>query len=207
MNPGPAIEAYSRRADEYVDLLGSIDSVHAVDRALIAEWARVADGPLIDVGSGPGHLTEFLREQGHDVRGIEPSAAFVDSARARFPGCEFWLGDAMTLREEKGRFAGVLAWYSLIHLPPEEHAETLHALAGALRPGGTMLLGFFVGRRTEIFDHAIAPAFFRTVDNVRDHVRAAGLDIVETHTRSGGPHRPHAAVIASKEHGTKGRTR
>lgn len=198
MNPGPAIEAYSRRADEYVDLLGSIDSVHAVDRALIAEWARVADGPLIDVGSGPGHLTEFLREHGHDVRGIEPSAAFVDSARARFPGCEFWLGDAMALREEKSRFAGVLSWYSLIHLPPEEHAGALHVLAKALRPGGRMLLGFFFGARTEIFDHAIAPAYFRTVDNVRDQVRAAGLDIVETHTRSGGPHRPHAAVIARR---------
>ena len=198
MNPGLAIEAYTRRAEEYVDLLGSIDSVHAVDRALIAEWARVAAGSLIDVGSGPGHLTEFLREQGHDVRGIEPSAAFVDSARARFPACEFWLGDAMALREEKGRFAGVLAWYSLIHLPPEEHAGALHVLAKALRPGGRMLLGFFFGARTEIFDHAIAPAYFRTVDDVCDQALSAGLDIIEIHTRTGDSHRPHAAVIASK---------
>jgi SAM-dependent methyltransferase len=206
VNSGPAIEAYSRRAEEYVDLLGSIESVHAVDRALIAEWARVADGPLIDVGSGPGHLTEFLREQGHNVRGIEPSSAFVYSARSRFPGCEFWLGDVAALREEDGRFAGVLAWYSLIHLPPEEHAEALRTLSDALRPGGTMLLGFFVGPRTEIFDHAIAPAYFRSIDDVRDQVRAAGLDIVETHTRTGESHRPHSAVIASKELGTKGRT-
>ena len=206
MTGGPAIEAYSRRADEYIDLLGSIDAVHAVDRALIAEWARVADGPLIDVGSGPGHLTEFLHGKGHDVRGIEPSAAFVDSARSRFPACEFRLGDALTLREEKCRFAGILAWYSLIHLPPDEHAETLLALADALRPGGTMLLGFFVGPRTEIFEHAVAPAYFRSIEDVHGQAREAGLEIIENHTRTGDSHRPHGAVIASKSLGMKGRT-
>lgn len=190
--------AYDARAAEYVDLLGAIESVHVCDKALIAEWARGVRGPIIDVGSGPGHLSEFLRTQGCDVRGIDPSNAFIESARMRFPKCDFAHGQVADLQASDGEVGGILAWYSLIHLPPREFNAALGALAAALAPGGTALLGFFYGEREEPFDHAIATAYFRRIADVTDRLGAEGLEIAETHTRIGRSHRPHCAVIAER---------
>jgi SAM-dependent methyltransferase len=41
--------------------------------------------------------------------------------------------------------AGIVAFYSLIHIAPEEHPRTLRELRRVLRPGGMLLLGFHVG--------------------------------------------------------------
>ena len=46
-----------------------------------------ADGrPVVEVGSGPGHVTAYLSDGGADATGIDLSPAMVDEARRRFPG-------------------------------------------------------------------------------------------------------------------------
>ena len=46
-----------------------------------------ADGrPVVEVGSGPGHVTAYLADGGADATGIDLSPAMVAEARRRFPG-------------------------------------------------------------------------------------------------------------------------
>jgi hypothetical protein len=52
--------AYSGRATEYIDLLGSMSSVHPSDLQIVSTWAGDVHGNLIDAGCGPGHWTNFL---------------------------------------------------------------------------------------------------------------------------------------------------
>jgi hypothetical protein len=52
--------AYSNRAEEYSRLLGSIGSAHPSDLHLVTQWASAIDGPVIDVGCGPGQWTDHL---------------------------------------------------------------------------------------------------------------------------------------------------
>ena len=83
------LEAYARRAEEYTELLGSVEAMAPADVRRIETWARTACGPLLDLGCGPGHWTSHLGALGLDVEGWDPVAEFVRSARDRHPGTVF----------------------------------------------------------------------------------------------------------------------
>ncbi len=190
--------AYSQRASEYIELLGSMSTMHPSDRQLAATWADGIDGEAIDAGCGPGHWTDFLRERGLTARGIDRVSEFVDSARATFPRCTFHLDDIDALNIRAGSVGGVFAWYSLIHHEPDAIHVPLREFHRVLRPGGTLLVGFFEGVAVERFEHAIAPAYRWPVAAFSDVLRTAGFDVIETHTRATTDQRPHAAIHARR---------
>ncbi|ROS75188.1 hypothetical protein EDF24_2635 [Curtobacterium sp. PhB130] len=65
------LSSYSRRAAEYAERLGSTVTVHPSDAHLVSTWAADIEGPLLDAGCGPGHWAAYLRDLGHEVRGID----------------------------------------------------------------------------------------------------------------------------------------
>ncbi|AND17959.1 class I SAM-dependent methyltransferase [Rathayibacter tritici] len=186
--------AYGARAKEYAALLGSVEATPAADRDLIGSWADGLDGLVADVGCGPGHWTEFLRQHGVAAVGLDPVPEFVALARARFPEASFRLGSARDL--DLDGLVGVLAWYSLIHLPPAELPPAVAALAERLRPGGGLIIGFFEGPRTEVFAHAVAPAWFHPLAAMRALAEQAGLEVTHALRRSAPGTRDHGELIA-----------
>ncbi|MEC5185480.1 SAM-dependent methyltransferase [Cryobacterium sp. MP_3.1] len=188
--------AYSRRAGEYAEQLGSMASVHPLDRQLLTGWAGRQGGPVIDAGCGPGHWTGYLAERGVSIRGVDLVSGFIEHARRTYPNVSFAVGDVGALPEPAGTVAGILAWYSLIHHEPGALRHALAEFARVLRPGGELLLGFFEGPVLEPFEHAIATAFRWPVDALSAELRAAHFDVIETHTRTGPGHRPHGAILA-----------
>ncbi|MCP3426959.1 class I SAM-dependent methyltransferase [Rothia sp. AR01] len=189
--------AYTARADEYAGLLGSVEAMAPEDRALIARFADDVAGPVCDVGCGPGHWAGFIAERGHRVLGYDPSPRFVEIARRAHPQAEFLLGDVAALAEAPGRYGGVLAWYSLIHLRPPHLPAALETLADALAPGGRLLLGFFDGDDVEPFPHAVTTAYRWPRERLARLVEAAGLEVLEVGHRVPKGARPHASVLAA----------
>jgi hypothetical protein len=53
--------AYSRRASEFTELLGSMAAVHPSDLPLVSKRASDVDGEIVDAGCGPGHDVSGLR--------------------------------------------------------------------------------------------------------------------------------------------------
>jgi ubiquinone/menaquinone biosynthesis C-methylase UbiE len=49
------------------------------------------------------------------------------------------------LRLAENSLAGVMAWWSLIHVPDDEVPTVFAQFRRVLRPGGLVLLGFFIG--------------------------------------------------------------
>ena len=175
-----------------------MSTVHPADEHLVTSWAAQVDGPVLDAGCGPGHWTAHLTERGGDVRGVDQVPAFVEHARVAHPGLPFDLGSVDALPYAAGRFAGVLAWYSLVHHEPSTLRRPLDEFARVLRPGGHLLVGFFVGAEVEPFDHAVVTAWRWSVEALTEQLRASGFTTVEAHTRvaaAPGP-RPHGAVLA-----------
>ncbi|THJ65613.1 class I SAM-dependent methyltransferase [Arthrobacter echini] len=146
--------AYSRRATEYTEILGSMDVVHPLDRQLVSSWADAIDGQIIDAGCGPGHWTNFLRERGAAAHGVDLVPEFVDRARSAYPGVPFSVNSLETFDAAPGTVSGILSWYSLIHHEPSTIRIPLLEFARALRPGGALLLGFFESAVIEEFAHA-----------------------------------------------------
>ena len=183
--------AYDTVAVSYADQLADeLQSLPFESWLLDRVTAHAKGRPVVDVGSGPGHVTAYLTDGGADATGIDLSPAMVSEASRRFPGRTFAVGDLrrLTRPATSSGWAAVVAWYSLIHLAASELPDALGALARPLAPGGWLVLGVHAGAEVrhldEWFDHQVdldvvlhEPAF--VVDVVED----TGLTDVEWYVR------------------------
>lgn len=188
--------AYSARATEYTSILGSIEDMHGLDQEHIASWAKDVNGPIVDAGCGPGHWTDFLYRRGAEISGLDLVEEFVAEARIRFPNSRFHLASLRSMGFGDKSIQGVLAWYSLIHVPPLDLPDVLAEFARVLGPQGHLLIGMFRGDSGRSFDHAVSPAYLWSVEHMSRLLQEAGFDIVGVQTRCDPGQRPHAAISA-----------
>jgi uncharacterized protein len=177
----------SAYADHLVDELAGLPfETWLLDRVV----ARAGGQPVVEVGTGPGHVTAYLARGGADATGIDLSPAMVAEARRRFPGGTYEVGDLRRLsRPSAGPgWAAVLGWYSLIHLAASELPDAVAALVRPLVPGGWLVLAMHAGAEVrhldEWFGHDVDlsfvmhdPAFLVGV------VESAGLLDIEWYLR------------------------
>jgi SAM-dependent methyltransferase len=125
-----------------------------LDRALLDTFAEqvARDRPVADIGCGPGHVTRYLHERGLDVVGIDLSPRMVDVARRDNPGVHFRTGDMLDLGDAPSTYAGIIAFYSLIHVPPASLPTALAEFRRVLTANGLLLLSFHIGTETRHLD-------------------------------------------------------
>ncbi|WP_309067175.1 class I SAM-dependent methyltransferase [Microbacterium sp.] len=191
--------AYDRRAEEYIDLFGSVDATSARDRVVIETWADGVRGPILDAGCGPGQWTHHVAGRREEpVAGVDCSRRFIASARRRFPGIDFIEGDLARLPFADGAFGGVLAWFSVIHTAPSEVPAILREFARVTRRDGSLLMGFFSGPDQEPFDHAVTTAWYWTSDALGRKLERAGFAVEWAVERHEARMRPQAEIIATR---------
>jgi SAM-dependent methyltransferase len=101
--------------------------------------ARLAEGaPVLDLGCGNGAKTARLAGR-FDVVGVDISEAQLRLARADVSRASFVHGDFATLDFSERSYDAVTAFYSITHLPREQHGELFRRIARWLRPGGLFL--------------------------------------------------------------------
>ncbi|NBE52454.1 class I SAM-dependent DNA methyltransferase [Streptomyces boluensis] len=137
-------------ADRIRDALGREPYLRAA-LAVFADSVRAAGGgPVADVGCGPGHVTAHLHELGVDAFGIDLSSVMVDVARRDHPGLRFEVGSMTDLDLADASLVGLIAFWSLIHVPDEAVPTVLRHFRRVLRPGGPLVLGFHVGDESRL---------------------------------------------------------
>jgi SAM-dependent methyltransferase len=147
--PWPDIAAaYDVAAATYADRFADELAGKPLDRQLLGEFALVVagQGPVWDVGCGAaGHITRFLADQEVQVIGSDISPGVVAEARRRQPGLDFRVADLRRLPVPDGSLAGILAFYSLIHLPRTQIPVALAEFRRALAPTGVLLIAMHAG--------------------------------------------------------------
>jgi uncharacterized protein YceH (UPF0502 family) len=174
-------------ADHLVDELEGLPfETWLLDRVV----ARAAGQPVVELGSGPGHVTAYLAGRGADATGIDLSEAMVAEARRRFPAVTFEVGDLRRLSRPAASsgWAAVLGWYSLIHLAASELPDAVAAAARPLAPGGWLVLALHAGSEIrhldEWFGHEVdLDLVLHDPADVVRAVEAAGLIGVEWYLR------------------------
>ncbi|HEX4402470.1 MAG TPA: class I SAM-dependent methyltransferase [Galbitalea sp.] len=155
--------AYDTVASSYAELIPGLSAEAILDVAAIDSFiARVLEnggGPVLDVGAGPGRITNYLVSRGVDASGIDLSPGMVEVARDSYPELRFAVGSLGRLEFADASLAGVVAWYSIIHTPPEELPGVFMDFHRVLRPGGVLLIGMHVGegpvRVTRSYGHDV----------------------------------------------------
>lgn len=203
--------SYDAIARPYTEQLADWLSDRPLDLALVGAFAELVraggTAPVADVGSGPGHVTARLDALGLSVFGVDVSARMVALAREAHPSLRFHVGSMTALDLPDETLGGVLALYSIIHVP-DEHLPTAFAeFHRVLVPGGHVLLGFQSAvedermHLAERFGQEISLDYYwRTPDTVAELLVKAGLRL---HTRvlrepADDEKRPRAYLLAQK---------
>jgi ubiquinone/menaquinone biosynthesis C-methylase UbiE len=161
--------------------------------------------PVVDLGCGPGRIAAHLAGLGLDVSGVDLSPGMVDVARQAQPGLRFEVGSMSALPHPDASLAGAVAWYSIIHTPPERMGALFVELARVLRPGGTLATAFQVGDErlhvSQGYGHEVSLDAYRLQPAaVAELVTAAGLAVTAQLVRQPEPDEktPQAYLIARK---------
>jgi SAM-dependent methyltransferase len=102
--------------------------------------ARLADGArVLDLGCGSGVPKTRRLAKRYEVVGVDASEAQLRLARENVPGGRFLRADFAALELEEGSFDAVTAFYSISHVPREEHPVLFAKIARWLRPRGFFL--------------------------------------------------------------------
>ncbi|MGW5669360.1 class I SAM-dependent methyltransferase [Micromonospora sp. NPDC003776] len=197
MNVEHVGQAYSSVADLYIELFGTREQVHAEDLAFIERHLSGRSGTVLDLGCGPGHITGYLRSRGVDARGIDIVPEFIAHAKTTHPDGVYQLGSMEKLDVADHSVGGILAWYSLIHLPPQDLGGVLAEFRRAMAPAGALVVGIFDADEVGAFDHKVVTAYRWPVDEFSEQLTRAGFTVVEHLRRpSDGTHRPLAKIAA-----------
>jgi SAM-dependent methyltransferase len=132
---------------EYYDL--EYDAFGA-DLDFYRQFAREANGPILEIGCGTGRVLRALTDLGLPLAGVDNSAAMLRRARSRLPGdVNLVLGDVRCLTPAQlpdapywMAFSAINSW---LHLPDvESQLRALRALRAVVVSGGLLLLDLMV---------------------------------------------------------------
>ncbi|HEX8844849.1 MAG TPA: class I SAM-dependent methyltransferase [Pyrinomonadaceae bacterium] len=179
--------SYDRVAEEYAEHFRGELAQKPFDRKML-DWLaeRVeGSGPICDMGCGPGQIAGYLHGRAIAVCGIDLSGEMVKQAKRLNPDISFHQGDMLALFDvPDDSYAGIAAFYSIIHIPRPSVVAALRELKRVLRLEGTLLLTFHIGRQTVHRDEFLGKEvsldfhFFET-EEMKSYLRAAGFHLEE----------------------------
>lgn len=200
--------SYDAIAADYAEFFADELDARPLDRAMLAAFAELAGagGPVADVGCGPGRVTVLLHDLGLDAYGVDLSPGMLAVARKRYPHLRFEQGTMTALDVADGGLAGLVAWYSVIHIAPDQRPAVFAEFRRALAPGAPLLLAFQVGDEAlhvaEALGHAISLEFQRLrPERIAAELTSAGFAVTATLVREriGRDKVPQAFVLAQRE--------
>lgn len=195
--------SYDTVAADYAALAANELGQKHADAQLLETFSKAlaGSGRCLDLGCGPGHLTNYLSEQGIETEGMDISRGMIRQARKRYPGLTFKKGDLWRLKYKDNEFAAVLAKDLLQHVPEQRLQDAFLHMRRLIEPNGALLLAFESGIGVDRLDswlgHKVNLTFYlHRMVNVVVHLQQAGYQQVGIYRRKPYPEleRPHSRV-------------
>jgi SAM-dependent methyltransferase len=199
--------SYDAVAVNYAEFVSGLLDDLPMMRAVLGAFAELVEGPVAEIGCGPGNITSHLASLGVEIRGIDLAPRMVEVARTAYPSLRFEVGSMTDLSLADGELGGLIAWYSIHHLPPAELPAVFAGFHRVLTPGGRLLIGSHTGDD----DHVVGTqayggipvsyeSYIQPPDRIVDLVRAAGFTITAEMVEPGSkPGRSYLSLFAQKD--------
>lgn len=200
---------YDQVAEEYAQRIFDELNYKPLDRQLLDQLAAAvpADGIICDLGCGPGQIARYLRDRGARVVGVDLSPQMIEQAQRLNPDIEFQQGNMLALDVADEAWAGIAAFYSIIHVPREEVVNALLELKRVLQPDGLLLIAVHLGTEVlhveEWWGQPVSADFvYFQAAEMQAYVQAAGLKIEDLIERPPYPdveHQSYRAYILARK--------
>ncbi|MBK5113973.1 MAG: class I SAM-dependent methyltransferase [Candidatus Heimdallarchaeota archaeon] len=130
-------EGYNQVAEKYLERRNE----DLEEMKFLPEFSSLIkqDGKVLDAGCGGGlPFTKYLSDR-FDVVGIDISEKQIELAKNNVPNAQFFVKDMTQLDFPENFFDGILAYYSIIHVPREEQHNLFVNFYRMLKPNGVAL--------------------------------------------------------------------
>jgi SAM-dependent methyltransferase len=196
--------SYDTVADDYAELVRPLFANDPVGRSMLGAFAELVrtGGPVADVGCGPGQVTAHLDSLGLSAFGVDLSPKMVEIARRTYPSLRFEVGSMTALDLPDGELGGIVAWWSIFHVPPEVLPVVFAEFHRTLAPGGHVVMGFHVGdealRPEQAYGHPVSyEAHLLQPDHLVELLVQADFTVTARLIMQGRK-RPQACLLAHK---------
>ncbi len=161
---------------------------------------------ILDVGCGPGIIANYMHKKGYQIEGIDISEKMIELAKKRAPQCRFRLLDMRDLDYPQDSFDGIVALYSIIHIPKSDIFDVFTKFSRVLKSGGYLLVAVQEGKGEVLLSDPLAPGekvFLNLFEKeeLLEILNKLGFNILHISKRSpvvGEFPYPHIRVIAQK---------
>jgi SAM-dependent methyltransferase len=141
---------------------------------------RLAPGArVLDLGCGNGEKLARLAD--FDITAVDISAEQLRLARAEVPNATFLQADFAELDFPAESFDAVTAFYSISHVPRDEHESLFARIAHWLRPGGVFLASLSANGTCDWTEEWLGVEMFFSAfdaDTNRSLLRELGLELL-----------------------------
>ncbi len=136
---------------------------------------------ILEIGSGPGDLAIWLKDQGYDVTCVEPAEKFAKLASEKNLKVH-----PLTIQEFETdlKFDSILAISSLIHVPRKDLPSQIQKIGLMLRQGGTFFVSFIEGNGEGLEDPTSAGRmryFAKWKESDLDEILSPYFDLLQDH--------------------------
>jgi SAM-dependent methyltransferase len=175
---------YSTRIDE---LTGG-SWIGEFERGLLDRFMAMVGRPgaiILDIGCGSGRDTQYLREKGAVILGVDISRGMLREARRRLGEGILAQMDMRSPGLAGGVFDGVWANGCIYHVPKGEVAGVLEEVRRVLKARGVFSFNFKAGRGEGLEDNPRSygggARFFAyyTLREMKGYLERAGLEVAE----------------------------
>lgn len=142
---------------------------------------RLSEGAVLELGCGVGLPSTRRLADRFDVVGVDLSEEQLKFARRNVPGARFVQADLAALDFDPNSFDAVTAYYSITHVPRDEHPVLFQRIRTWLKPGGLFLASLSAGGSDDWTGDWLGVEMFFSgfdADTNRGLLRKAGFELI-----------------------------
>lgn len=132
--------------------------------------ASRSHGDVIEFGVGTGNLTKVLIDEGHHVRGIEPSSKMRDIAIQKLPHAHIVEGHFLDFPFMDEKVDTFVSSYAFHHLTDEDKEKAIALYKTLLKKGGKIVFGDTIFKdeqaKKQAYQHAIDKGYERLANDL-----------------------------------------
>jgi SAM-dependent methyltransferase len=181
-------QGYDRIAERYAAWTG--DSWHSArgDYGSLLSERLPRGAAVLELGCGTGVPVTRELARHFAVTGVDLSARSIALARRNVPTATFLHADMASVQLPAASFDAVVAFYSIIHVPRQEHPRLLRSIANWLRPGGLFVASMGAAASDDWYedDWLGVPMYWSHYDGETNQrlVTDAGLEVIDATVRT-----------------------
>lgn len=137
---------FDKNANQYQDQFMQID-LFKKSLTVFSEEINKSDAKILDIGCGPGNISQFLINQNKDYQllGIDVAPKMIELAQINNPSAQFKIMDCKDINQLDGCYDGIVSGFCLPYLSRSETIQFITQSTALLNPNGIFYLSTMEG--------------------------------------------------------------